>query len=237
MKTLVTAVVLACVVGSPMAAQTSAPAPVRSAWQWTDDERLAARFAPGRVAALLGPDGRSALARPGAARFRDVVDGAQEPQLFLPLEVFGHFVLVLFRPGAPPASVMEQHQLEDLFARIDRAGLPAGFREVLARETAHYVGLQVKYQASTADLLARRPRRGDQEIDTALQTGFRRASREHCQALYKALAGVHRSLGEPSFHTFLDFLYREVAPQMAVQYESNEVSHEGELRVVAGGCQ
>lgn len=232
---------LACFPGAAEQSQSPAPIDSKPAWQWKDEERFAARFAPGSATERLVmlselPGHRYSGSRQPEPHFRDVVSGHRDPQLLFPLEVFTHLVRLVIRPGQPAPSAEEQRFVDDLLAQVSPSHLPPDFRAILERETASYRELQTQYQAETADLRARRPSRGDKEIDDKLRATFKNSSREACRAIYKALAGVRRELGTEGSQSLLEFLYKEIAPRMTILFESDEQSHEAEVRDFVGGC-
>jgi hypothetical protein len=82
--------------GSAAQNQAQAPGDSKPAWEWTDEERFAARFAPGAAAS------RAAAARvslnDGNTPIYDYVDGAKTPALLLPIELYRNFIPIMFDP-------------------------------------------------------------------------------------------------------------------------------------------
>lgn len=235
---------LVCLVSLSGVAQTppEAPEKPKPAWQWTDEERLAARFAPGsaaeRLAAMTAPSARRyPESRGPEPRFRDVVDGRRDPQLFMPLEVFGHLVRLVARPGQPPPSPGEQRFIDELLAQAPSNHLPPDFRAILERETVPYLDIYVRYLEEAANRRARPLPSDNQERDERLRTLFKSTGRDACRALHLAMARVRSALGADGSRHLLEFLYKEVAPRMVILYESNAESHEVEVRDFIGGCQ
>jgi hypothetical protein len=224
-------------------ARSKTPPDSKPAWQWTDDERFAARFAPGsakaRLDTMMARSRRPALSRAGEPepKFRDVVDGKTDPQLFFPLEVFQNLVEIVIRPGQPEPSAADKLSIDRLMAEVASSQLPVDFRVLLDRETAAYVEVVVHYRAEVAELVARRPRRGDKEIDDKLRALQGSASVQQCRAIHAAMAGMRRALGEEAFQTLLEFLYKAVAPRMAFLSQSDDASPDNRLRTYVGGCE
>lgn len=199
-KTVLLLLLFALIVPVAFAAPDAKPA-----WLWTNAERIAARTDPtaaaARVQAYTARTGATTHARtqsvknaPGPA---DIIEGNVHPELFLPTELFRHFVLVAFvmRPPNYAQSVAESStdlfRTPDELARLDAIAAP--YTATLRRER---------------DLLQERATsrgRAAADIENDL-----RATRAHqCHALASVLRTARQQFGAGRFNQFL----YEVAPR------------------------
>lgn len=215
----------------------------KPAWRWSDEERLAVRFAPGtaaaRLAAMEARSGRRvmAIAPTAESKALDVVDGQVAPHLFLQQEVFQNLVDIILRPGQPSPSAFAQHSIDELMVRAAARSLPADLRDILVREAAVFTDLSVRHRAEATAVLAERGHGNDAEVVKRVRALQRRAAREQCRAIHEAMAGMERALGPDHWPAFVEFLYSEVAPGMAVILQSSDGSAEEEMRAYQGGCR
>jgi hypothetical protein len=81
-------------------AQQSPPA---EPWKWTLEQRLAARFDPhARAARVADPRAKGVQAMSAFGPVpSDVIDGSKHPELFLPTEIFEHFVWLAYTLESP----------------------------------------------------------------------------------------------------------------------------------------
>lgn len=78
---------------------SAGPPGQKEPWRWTDEERLAARFAPGSAAIRFGQaSARATLAGSGAVM--DYVEGSTHPALFLRWELFDQLLRRCFASNA-----------------------------------------------------------------------------------------------------------------------------------------
>lgn len=106
---------------------TAAAGQTKPAWEWTDDERIAARTNPTLAAIRVGSASQGA---PTGLQPADVIDGKRDSALFLPVELF--------------ESVVRHGFLDDGFReafahQIAASGLPADFWPRLERIADRYI--------------------------------------------------------------------------------------------------
>ncbi|HEX3581524.1 MAG TPA: hypothetical protein VH087_07155 [Thermoanaerobaculia bacterium] len=112
--------------------------PARKAWQWSDDDRIAARTNPvagqDRVDKYLeshaSPQSRGAKVLTEPRKLIGVVDGSQTPELFLPVELFDMVVKL---------GIVNEDNWRDVWdPGVRAAGLPPDFWKQLERTSTAY---------------------------------------------------------------------------------------------------
>jgi hypothetical protein len=193
-RTVIVLLLFALIVPVALAAPS-----VKPPWQWTNAERIAARSdvsaAAARVEAYTAKTGAASHARTqavqGAPAPADIIEGNVHPELFLPTELFRHFVLVAFvmRPQNYAQIVAESST--DLFrtpeelARLDALATP--YTATLQRER---------------DLLQERASaRGRAAAD--IESDLRATRTEQCHALASVLRSARQQFGADRFNQFL----------------------------------
>jgi len=198
----------------------------RPAWQWSLEERLAARFesegmkaraaeaAAGRqqVAAQFGETG-------DASEDQHSIDGRREPELFLPTELFRSFINRAF-PEDGEGQAYARRRLEagaaalgfgsDLWIRLEKAAAPY----LSARDE--------RYRRAMAALAVSEEPENPADDDLA-----------HCRALAQSLAAAKAEFGAEAL---LRLLYQEVAPTLSITYNFDDETI-GRLRSLEGGCK
>jgi hypothetical protein len=180
-------------------------------WRWTAKERAGVRLDAAQRNARVQSHakkqaenrGRAKAAEVSAAQGGDVIDGATNPELFFPTELFRGFVTSTFvtLPEAARADIgMRSRQLFTTDADWDRLAEVAGdYAGYLQRERQL---LQAQASAPAADRA-----RVDAELEKLRRT--------ECPALAKALRGARAAFGRDAFDRFL---YEVVAPVRLVTY-------------------
>jgi hypothetical protein len=247
MRTLLRLASIAYAVGLPLAAAQDAPqnSGSKPAWAWSDEERFAARFAPGAAKARLygSADKRVALSGPSAPEpvFRDVVFGKTDPHLFFPVEVFREFVNSYIGVPEKDLSAREQNVVSNIPERAN-AALPPNWKILLERDTAEYRSLTQQSRKEIADLAARLPHGGPPEAAHEAVGQIRGAQQRQgvvlCPAIHKALAKVRADMDPAGLQSFLAFLYSDIAPRMAFISDSDDPKALSLRRqYLLGGCQ
>ena len=232
------AALLLLLIGSAAKAEVSKSRDVaKPAWEWTVDERLAQRFAPGAMearAAEHSTEERAFLNRfPEAAagfpetketgfprQVTDSIEGNKTPALFLPFELFDH----LLSMGLPPDANLESQRI------IEQRAVALGFgRDLwkrLEKAAAPYLELQrADERRARAKLSPPRPTRAGLEMDSDAIL--------YCRARARAFAAAESEFGSKRF---LRLLYIGVTPGLAISYVVKDglADH---LRFIDGGCR
>jgi hypothetical protein len=161
---------------------------LKPAWEWTDEERIAAR-----VAAVAPGEGT-------------VVHGTEHPEWFLPTELMNTLLGVLTRPAA--SADLTRDMLKPRFeqAGIDEREFWAAFTlcagEYKTLDARRWKILRAAGQAGTAD-------------HRRLQTEAERLGREECALRVQVLADARRTFGRENFDRIL---YAVVAPTLSTNY-------------------
>jgi hypothetical protein len=190
----------------------------KPAWQWTLDERLAARFDPAAQAAREAAH-RDVIARLHLGGPADIVDGKVAPELFLPSELFSHLLKVAFLEvgtlGSEPRRAIEERAAglgfaRDLWPRLETAAWP-------------YLKLYGAHSRlfGSGDALGGKGLLGQPSSQLA-----------DCRLRAEALATAKASFGEKPF---LRLLYEAVAPTTRVSYTVNSISR-AQARFIEEGC-
>jgi len=192
------------------------PSVSRPAWTWTVDERLDRRFDPANSTKR-----REGQAGGGSAS--NLVDGAQDPQLLLPHEVFDHLLTKAFFSRPEEAAQAR----EEIAGAARLRGLGDGFLDDLGRLAADY--LQVRHaQDVYPTVYATTPNPEKEKVSEEMD----RAWYAVCRARNEALQAVRSLHGE---ETFYRFLYEAVAPSMTVRVADASLIRD-RLRFEAQGC-
>ncbi len=209
--------------------------------QWTNEERLAARFAPGsaeRRLDAISKRSRSTLAAEiSGYRYVDVVDGASDPALLFPVEVFRNFANRVLPPIQRERSEQESASIERMMGRAEAEGLPANLRALVVEKGAEYQELRRRHATEITSMVEKRPRRADASTDTPIRDAQEVHGKDQCRAIHSLMKALARELGEAGNAKLFAFLYREVAPTMLIVHGRDDAPLETPLRQYVGGCQ
>lgn len=193
----------------------------KAAWEWSTEERLAARFDPELAAKRAA--GRLKTSR--AANVWSEVNGSESPEVFLPIELFTHLMSGIETDGADRAN--HRAILRD---RIIEFGLDEEqFWRELEQVTASYKERIVRNEALAQEALAApEDRKGEIEIKRArLQT-------ELCSSRADMLEIARKHFTSINFDRFL---YSVVAPDLTITSTAPGGETAEHLRYLAGGCK
>ena len=234
MKCAAAIIVILAFTVTPLVAQPAAKAQSpRAPWEWSDEERIAARLdvhaaaarlAAHRSAASRQSDGASSSGRTTTSVGKptvDVIEGRRDPALFFPVELFeaavrGAFseAASAFREGYAPA--------------LRRAGLPTTFWEHVGVVAAPYLNA-LKEQDELLHRAGALPKTSADRaaIEARVAAGYAHL----CRTRAAALQAVHDEFG-----VALDrFLYLEVAPTQTVW--TDDPWDPNQIRFIERGCQ
>lgn len=190
----------------------------KPAWQWTLDERLAARFDPAAQAARKAAH-RDVIAHLRLGSPADVVDGHETPELYLPTELFSHLLRVAF-PAAGAEGALARRAIEERAA-------PLGFTPDLWPRLEAAVSPHLDLRLGSSKLFGHGPALGGKGL-----FGQPTGELALCRHQAEALAAAKAEFGEPAF---LRFLYEAVAPTARLTYSVNWMSR-AEARFIEQGC-
>ena len=200
--------------------------PAKPAWQWTLEERLAARFDPEGIKRRAAREAE--LAKKTAAQFGErfdispgqhSIDGKSEPELFLPGELFNSLLSATFHENA----LHEQEMRTWIEERAAVLGFGSDLWLRLEKVSAPYLRLRDERNLRALAAATRSEAYEDsEEVKLAL-----------CRAHAKALAAAKVEFGEEAI---LRLLYEVKAPTMSLTHEVTEDMSD-HLRYMEGGCQ
>lgn len=194
----------------------------RPAWQWTEEERIAKRYDP---SSMRSREGAFFADTPGPLhRGRDVVEGAKNPALFLPFELFQSLLMKTFSP-LPEASQVFRDVYQE---RFGGAWFGDDFWQRLEQTARPYLD-SIRTQRARAKEYQEAPPERRAEIDSQADE----LGQEACRLRVQSLETVRAAFGREAFDRFL---YEAVAASMFHASVDSHVSAD-HLRHLAGGCQ
>lgn len=211
--------VVVCLAALELSAAGGGPRTVKAAWEWDVDERIAARLAPTSPARRTAEEG--SLVRAPGTRYFDV-DGATDPALLLPHELFSAIV------DMPDEAIVRSRRRE-YDGAIRQAGWnPDEFWQQLGEITKQYLAVQLAtYRAYERAQTVTPPKR--RQIEAQAE----RLDVEQCRLRIEALNAARERFG-PAFDRFL---YTAVAPNISIGSSEPGPGEAGRLARIAGGCR
>jgi len=213
-----------------LAVSGSAAQPVhREPWQWTLEERIAARTDGSaqrtRVSEMMAA--RNLRLQPDAVpqnlpRIGDSIEGSRHPELLLPTEIFTIFMRNAYAHDDEVAIAFREHAA----GRVAELGLPGELLPALEVEASEFIALQSREEAlrSEAILVA-----GD---GGALFAEIRDLQRQQCPLRADIIRRMRERFGREAFDRFL---YEIVAPGVS---ETVDVPADAAtLRAQEQGCR
>ncbi len=202
----------------------------KEAWLWTDDERIAARLDPVKIRERAAAHAARSFKRLGVSAslagsgehvsFR--IDGAENPELFLPFELLGQLLRGVDR-NAP--AIDRDVERAILAPKIKSFGYePGTFWAALGTVSKRYFEVRDGTQPSASNHAkpeAAQSPSGPNDAQITL-----------CRERFTALAAARSYFGPEKFDRFL---YQVVAPTLS---SSSRFPDEVQgLRYMSGGCQ
>ncbi|HEV2722923.1 MAG TPA: hypothetical protein VG323_23060 [Thermoanaerobaculia bacterium] len=231
MRPALIGVIVICAVG------TSAP-PTKPSWQWTIEDRLAARFdVTARNRRIETFEARrntnQALATtqsrkpftppmPDPSRPTDVIQGLDHPELLMPFEIFGSFTRAAYGAMDKTSEVVKQDALRKGLA----IGLPPDFLRVLETQAHTFIALQ-REELQLVESIAS----GKVADRQGAMARLSKVRDDECASRWSAMENLRRRLGP----RFAEFLYTAVAPGVSRTF-FEPVSAE-QLRRQEEGCR
>ena len=178
----------------------------RKPWQWTNEERIAARtdasLAHARVLTAMqagSSSAKMATTSGGLGKVTDVIDGSTHPELFMPHELFKQ----LIREGYVGDTWRDVYDADDLKS----ANLPPDFWEQLEEIAAPYIA---DLQREHAQALKGKTMNTKQleRLNARLQLMDATLCRDRAEAFRKASERYGPAL--------MRFMYEQVAPAMSI---------------------
>jgi hypothetical protein len=189
----------------------------RTPWEWTIEQRLDARFDPIRIRErdeayvakyrAAHPELRADKDRAPHTGMRYRIDGARNPELFLPHELFDHLLR-----GVTSEAGMRSRMRQNSAADLKAAGFdPNSFWPALESLSAQYLPLMQRQGSQS---------RGDHY--------------EKCHARYAALQSARKWFGPTTFDRML---YTVIASKTDFSVGTSFPNPKEDLRREANGCE
>jgi len=220
-----------------IAARTKEPR--KAAWEWSDDQRIAARLEPqaiqerfeahhAQLTRVPGGGGRLESQAVMGAEAEFIIDGSRNPELFLPFELLTHLLYGVDDRNSQ--SDRERFRARYATAIREQVGVPAlsfwADMDIIARP--YLQSLEESARLAEAVKTAAPPER------RALQAQLDEAPKRSCRLRAAALTAARRRFGREGFDRFL---YSAVAPSLHVASRRPSAEEAAGLRMLAGGCQ
>jgi len=187
----------------------------RNAWEWTLDERIAARTDAAaqraRVAEVIGSRDTNGLKIGSNASvadsptFEDSLQGSRHPELLMPTEIFTIFM----RSAYLHEDQVARDVREDAESKIVEANLPLELLRILELEATDFIDLQRQEDSLREAAMSAK---GD---PTVLFTQIKDLDRAECPIRAAVIERMRTRLGG---NVFERFLYEIVAPGVYKQY-------------------
>ena len=195
--------------------------PGKQVWEWTVDERVAARLVAAdrkrRVSAWMASWGTNTK----SPKPFDYIEGKTRPELLLPTEIVDVFIEAAFVPdaaaGAPARADAADGAVEEL-------GLPPEFFPAFEKAFARAIAAQ----RERARIL--RPLREGQVVGREIAIPVQRAERDACRGRWKGIQALRATYGA----TFDRFLYEVLARNVRKTVLEPQTAES--LRAAARGC-
>jgi len=200
--------------------------PKREAWQWTLEERIAARTDPAAARARVEIDDqrtRAAGREIQRSEIADIFYGKDHPELFLPYELFDDLVTGAFTTSVPFAD----HFRASLTPELRRREFPADFWLRLEAISSAYTA---DYRAIKALLVTINRQSGDERRKSEQKLEIK--YRDGCRSRMEALAQARGEFGRERFDRFL---YEVVAYPMF--HAGDTLPSPDRLRYAEQGCR
>ena len=195
--------------------------PGRQAWEWTVDERVAARLVAAdrkrRVDQWMAASG----AKPASPRPYDYLLGRTRPELLLPTEVVDVFIDAVLAPEDESTAVARAATANQAI----EMGLPTEFFPALEKALAPAVAAHREHVKFMRTLKV------GQVVGQETATRVQRLQRDACRARAKGIQTLRAAYGKG----FDRFLYEVVAPN--VRKAVHQPTTADELRALERGCQ
>ena len=218
---------LLALLAAAWAASAMTAPPSKPIWQWTTDERLAARFdEAARIQSVAAFEAQRAISHARAValprRPADSIHGSEHPELLMPFEIFTSFTEAAYGADDDVA----RHVQRDATVQASKLGLPPEFLPTLRKQARAFIAMQreertLKQQIFTGGM-------------TDPQSGMARL-RELQKSECASRAAAMRSLRARFGASFDRFLYSAIAP--GVFRDDFEPISARTLRAEEDGCK
>ena len=218
---------LLALLAAAWAASAMTAPPSKPIWQWTTDERLAARFdEAARIRRVAAFEAQRAISHARAValprRPADSIHGSEHPELLMPFEIFTSFTDAAYGADDDVA----RHVQRDATVQASKLGLPPEFLPTLRKQARAFIAMQreertLKQQIFTGGM--RDPQSGIARL--------RELQKSECASRAAAMRNLRARFGA----SFDRFLYSAIAP--GVFRDDFEPISARTLRAEEDGCK
>src|SRR5437588_7489769 len=225
---------LLALVAAAWAASAMTAPPSKPIWQWTTDERLAARFdEAARIRRVEAFEAQRAIshtrAASGAARAvalprrpADSIHGSEHPELPMPFEIFTSFTDAAYGADDDVA----RHVQRDATVQASKLGLPPEFLPTLRKQARVFIAMQREERTLKQQIFT-----GGMTDPQSGMARLRELQKSECASRAAAMRNLRARFGAG----FDRFLYSAIAPGVFRDYF--EPISAQTLRAEEDGCK
>src|SRR5438105_12974208 len=218
---------LLALLAAAWAASAMTAPPSKPIWQWTTDERLAARFdEAARIRRVAAFEAQRAISHARAValprRPADSIHGSEHPELLMPFEIFTSFTEAAYGADDDVA----RHVQRDATVQASKLGLPPEFLPTLRKQARAFIAMQREERTLKQQIFT-----GGMTDPQSGMARLRELQKSECASRATAMRNLRARFGA----SFDRFLYSAIAP--GVFRDDFEPISARTLRAEEDGCK
>ena len=218
---------LLALLAAAWAASAMTAPPSKPIWQWTTDERLAARFdEAARIQRVAAFEAQRAISHARAValprRPADSIHGSEHPELLMPFEIFTSFTEAAYGADDDVA----RHVQRDATVQASKLGLPPEFLPTLRKQARAFIAMQREERTLKQQIFT-----GGMTDPQSGMARLRELQKSECASRATAMRSLRARFGA----SFDRFLYSAIAP--GVFRDDFEPISARTLRAEEDGCK
>ena len=218
---------LLALLAAAWAASAMTAPPSKPIWQWTTDERLAARFdEAARIRRVAAFEAQRAISHARAValprRPADSIHGSEHPELLMPFEIFTSFTEAAYGADDDVA----RHVQRDATVQASKLGLPPEFLPTLRKQARAFIAMQREERTLKQQIFT-----GGMTDPQSGMARLRELQKSECASRAAAMRNLRARFGA----NFDRFLYSAIAPGVFRDYF--EPISAQTLRAEEDGCK
>ena len=218
---------LLALLAAAWAASAMTAPPSKPIWQWTTDERLAARFdEAARIRRVAAFEAQRAISHARAValprRPADSIHGSEHPELLMPFEIFTSFTEAAYGADDDVA----RHVQRDATVQASKLGLPPEFLPTLRKQARAFIAMQREERTLKQQIFT-----GGMTDPQSGMARLRELQKSECASRAAAMRNLRARFGA----SFDRFLYSAIAP--GVFRDDFEPISARTLRAEEDGCK
>ena len=218
---------LLALLAAAWAASAMTAPPSKPIWQWTTDERLAARLdEAARIRRVAAFEAQRAISHARAValprRPADSIHGSEHPELLMPFEIFTSFTDAAYGADDDVA----RHVQRDATVQASKLGLPPEFLPTLRKQARAFIAMQREERTLKQQIFT-----GGMTDPQSGMARLRELQKSECASRAAAMRNLRARFGA----SFDRFLYSAIAP--GVFRDDFEPISARTLRAEEDGCK